>query len=66
VVAQTTSFEKRNGDNASVKNKAYYGIRKEILELNYQHEGKVVLFKCDWVDNRVGIHCEFQASIQFR
>jgi hypothetical protein len=53
VVAQTTSFEKRNGDNASVKNKAYFGIIKEILELNYQHEGKVVLFKCDWVDNRV-------------
>jgi hypothetical protein len=53
LVAQTTSFEKRNGDNASVRNKAYYGIIKEILELNYQHEGKVVLFKCDWVDNRV-------------
>ena len=53
LVAQTTSFAKGKGDNISVRNKTYYGIIKEILELNYQHEGKVVLFKCDWVDNRV-------------
>ncbi|KAM0836034.1 hypothetical protein ACQ4PT_062578 [Festuca glaucescens] len=53
LIAQTTSFQKGNGDNTSVRNKAYYGIIKEILELNYQHEGKVVLLKCDWVDNRV-------------
>ena len=31
----------------------YYGIIKEIVELNYNHKGNVVLFKCDWVDNRV-------------
>ena len=48
LIAQSTT-----SDNASVRNKAYYGIIKEILELNYQHEGKVVLLKCDWVDNRV-------------
>ena len=53
LIAQTTSFQKGNGDSTSVRNKAYYGIIKEILELNYQHEGKVVLLKCDWVDNRV-------------
>ncbi|KAM0899035.1 hypothetical protein ACQ4PT_021577 [Festuca glaucescens] len=53
LIAQTTSFQKGNCDNTSVRNKAYYGIIKEILELNYQHEGKVVLLKCDWVDNRV-------------
>lgn len=53
LVAQTTSFAKGKGDNISVRNKTYYGIIKEILELNYQHEGKVVLFKCDWVDNHV-------------
>jgi hypothetical protein len=34
-------------------NKTYYGIIKEIVELNYQRKGNVVLFKCDWVDNRV-------------
>jgi hypothetical protein len=53
LVAQTTSYELKNGDNASVRNKAYYGIIREILELNYQNEAKIVLFKCDWVDNRV-------------
>jgi hypothetical protein len=53
LIAQTTSFQKGNSDNTTVRNKAYYGIIKEILELNYQHEGKVVLLKCVWVDNRV-------------
>ena len=36
-----------------IGNKTYYGIIKEILELNYHHKGNVMLFKCDWVDNRV-------------
>ena len=36
-----------------IGNKTYYDIIKEILELNYHHKGNVVLFKCDWVDNRV-------------
>ena len=36
-----------------IGNKTYYGIIKEILELNYHHKGNVVHFKCDWVDNRV-------------
>jgi len=31
----------------------YYGIIKEIVELNYNHKRNIVLFKCDWVDNRV-------------
>jgi len=42
-----------NNDNIIIGNKTYYGIIKEILELNYHHKGNVVLFKCDWVDNRV-------------
>jgi len=33
--------------------KTYYGVIKDILELNYHHQGKIVLFKCDWIDNRV-------------
>ena len=33
--------------------KTYYGVIKDILELNYHHQGKLVLFKCDWIDNRV-------------
>ena len=42
-----------NNDNIIIGNKTYYGIIKKILELNYHHKGNVVLFKCDWVDNRV-------------
>ncbi|KAM0924073.1 hypothetical protein ACQ4PT_005076 [Festuca glaucescens] len=33
--------------------KMYYGIIREIVELDYQHKGNMVLFRCDWVDNRV-------------
>ena len=31
----------------------YYGIIREIIELDYRHRGNMVLFRCDWVDNRV-------------
>jgi hypothetical protein len=53
LVAQTSCFE--NGNNAApvVRNKTYYGIIKEIIELNYRSKGNIVLFKCDWVDNRI-------------
>jgi hypothetical protein len=53
VVAESTCFEGGRNDDIIIGNKAYYGIIKEILELNYHHNGNVVLFKCDWVDNRV-------------
>jgi hypothetical protein len=53
VVAESTSFERGNNDQIIVGKKIYYGVIKEILELNYQHKRNVVLFMCDWVDNRV-------------
>jgi hypothetical protein len=53
VVAESTSFERGNNDQIIVGKKIYYGVIKEILELNYQHKGNVVLLMCDWVDNRV-------------
>jgi hypothetical protein len=31
----------------------YYGVINQILELDYNHRGNMVLFKCDWFDNRV-------------
>lgn len=36
-----------------MRNMTYYGIIKEIIELNYRNNGNIVLFKCDWVDNRI-------------
>jgi len=53
LVAESSSFESDNNDNIIIGSKTYYGIITEILELNYHHKGNVVLFKCDWVDNRV-------------
>jgi hypothetical protein len=53
VVAESTSTDRGNNDNIIIRSKTYYGIIKVILELNYHHKGNVVLFKCDWVDNRV-------------
>ena len=53
VVAESTSFDRGNNDNVIIGNKTYFGIINEIVELNYNHKGTVVLFKCDWVDNRV-------------
>lgn len=53
VVAESSSFDRGNKDNVIIRNKTYYGVVKEILELNYHHKGNVVLFKCDWVDNRL-------------
>jgi hypothetical protein len=53
VVAESASTDRGNNDNIIIRKKTYYGIIKEILELNYHHKGNVVLFKCDWVDNHV-------------
>jgi hypothetical protein len=53
VAAETTHFEKGNDDNQTIGENIFYGIIKEILQLNYHHKGNVVLFKCDWVDNHV-------------
>ncbi len=53
LVAQTSCFENGNNMNPIVRNKTYYGRIKEIIELNYSNKGSIVLFKCDWVDNRI-------------
>jgi len=63
VTAESTSFEIGNNDHIIIGKNTYYGIIKEILEINYQHKGNVVLFKCDWVDNRV--HNKWVKTDQF-
>lgn len=50
VVAQTSSFSSAKDQNPITGEVTYYGIIKEIIELNYSDRGSVVLFKCDWVD----------------
>lgn len=53
LIAQTSCFENGNNVEPVMRNKIYYGIIKEIIELNYRNKGNIVLFKCDWVDNHI-------------
>ena len=63
VAVESTSFEIGNNHNIIIGKNTYCGIVKEILEINYQHKGNVVLFKCDWIDNRV--HNKWVKTDQF-
>lgn len=54
VVASTSSFSSAKDKNPVIGEVTYYGIIKEIIELNYSNKGSVVLFKCDWVDTIQG------------
>lgn len=51
LVSQILSSTSEDNENLMVRNKIYYGVITEILELNYNNKGSIVLFKCDWVDN---------------
>ena len=39
----------------SEDNIIYYGVIKEMIELNYFEHYKIVLFKCDWFDTKQGM-----------
>ena len=42
----------------------YYGILKEILELEYFDAKKVILFLCDWYDPKEGVTHDFKHDIK--
>lgn len=50
LTARTSSFSSVSDRNPIVGDITYYGVLKNIIELDYNQAGKVVLFKCDWVD----------------
>lgn len=50
VIASTSSFSSSKDNNPMRGDVVYYGVLKEILELNYGGREKFVLFKCDWAD----------------
>lgn len=52
IVAETSCYI-GNNESPMIRKKTYYGIITEIIELDYFRKGNIVLFKCDWVDNRV-------------
>ena len=39
--------------SSSSESRTYYGVITQILELDYDHKGKMALFRCEWFDNRV-------------
>lgn len=49
VNAQTSSFASRSDNNPIVSDITYYGVLKDIIEVEYFEGKKVVMFDCDWV-----------------
>ncbi|XP_024190647.1 uncharacterized protein LOC112194661 [Rosa chinensis] len=49
VSSYATAGDRRPRDGV----KDYYGVLTDIIELDYHHGRKVLLFDCDWADNRV-------------
>ncbi|XP_071739827.1 uncharacterized protein [Rutidosis leptorrhynchoides] len=49
--ALTSSFSSARDNNPIVGDVTYYGVLKDIIELQYGDEKKVVLFHCDWISN---------------
>lgn len=49
VTAQTSSYASRSDNNPIIGDVTYYGVLKDIIELDYLEDKKVVLFNCDWV-----------------
>ncbi|XP_071714506.1 uncharacterized protein [Rutidosis leptorrhynchoides] len=49
--ATTNSFSSVRDKNPIIGVVTYYGVLKEIIELQYGADQKVVLFRCDWISN---------------
>ncbi|XP_071739225.1 uncharacterized protein [Rutidosis leptorrhynchoides] len=49
--ALTRSFSSTRNNNTVTGDVTYYGVIKEIIELQYSVENKIVLFLCDWISN---------------
>ncbi|XP_008238744.1 PREDICTED: uncharacterized protein LOC103337368 [Prunus mume] len=57
LVAKTTQVSSAKDKNHIVLDMSFYGVIKEIWELDY-HKFKIPIFKCDWVENNNGIKIE--------
>lgn len=54
LVAKTMQVSSAKDKNPIVTDMVFYGIIREIWELDYKYF-RVVVFKCDWVDNNSGV-----------
>ncbi|KAL3839246.1 hypothetical protein ACJIZ3_023837 [Penstemon smallii] len=52
VTAETRSFSSTRDNNPITGDITYHGTLTDIIELDYLFDKRVVLFKCDWVEQR--------------
>ncbi|KAK9951512.1 hypothetical protein M0R45_006950 [Rubus argutus] len=50
---ETDCYATANNPNLKSSMVEYYGVLKDIIELDYRNERKVVLFDCDWINGRL-------------
>lgn len=48
ITSSIVRFKSVKDENPEVDNITYYGVLKDIIELDYCGHSKLVLFKCDW------------------
>lgn len=53
VKAETDNYATARDHNPRATLLDYYGVVKDIIEMDYLRGRKVVLFDCDWIDGRV-------------
>ncbi|KAK3038954.1 hypothetical protein RJ639_027439 [Escallonia herrerae] len=55
VKANTDSYASARDMNPIAGDVNYYGVLTDIIVLHYSKKFRFVLFKCDWVDNGIGL-----------
>ncbi|KAL0367306.1 UNVERIFIED_CONTAM: hypothetical protein Sradi_3620700 [Sesamum radiatum] len=55
VNADTLSFASAKDLNPRCGTVSYYGVLKDILEIQYTKDTQFLMFECDWVDNEKGL-----------
>ncbi|KAK4423050.1 hypothetical protein Salat_1887600, partial [Sesamum alatum] len=55
VNADTMSFASAKDLNPLTGTVSYYGVLKDILEIQYLKDTRFLMFECDWVDNEKGL-----------
>lgn len=55
LIANTQSYASSRDKCPVTGEVTFYGVLRDIIEVRYSNDFKFVLFKCDWVDNNVGL-----------